>query len=109
MHVIIFLGRNKVLDMDKELTYKKIDNPVEIRKILWASFIVLNGGLGGIIISLHPFDFRTVFFIKIFVLLLGLFFYYFLFVSISDIGNDINKFFSKLEEIKGWHFLKVLR
>jgi len=71
---------------------------IEIRKTLWTAFIVLNGGLGGLIVNLSPFNFKIEFIIKIVILFLGLFFYYFLLTSIADVSNSLKKLFNKLEQ-----------
>jgi len=85
--------------MDKELIYKKIDNLVEIRKTLWTAFIVLTGGIFGLILNImSPFKFNIEFLIKLFIIFIGFYSEYVLISIISDNSKDINNLFNKLEK-----------
>lgn len=83
--------------MDKNLIYKKIDNLIEMRKTFLAMFIVLTGGIFGLIINIiSPFKFNIELIIKIFIISFGFFSDYVLILMIKDNNKEINKLFIKL-------------
>lgn len=85
--------------MDKELIYKKIDNLVEQRKILWTVVVVLTGGTIGLFFNtISSFKFDTVSFLKFFIMTIGFFLDYIFISSIWDNSKEISNLFNKLEK-----------
>jgi len=85
--------------MDKELIYKKIDNFVEQRKILWAIVTVLTGGTLGLLFNIiSPFKLNVDFIVKFFIMIIGFFLDYVFMSSIWDNNKEINNLFNKLEK-----------
>ncbi|OGH96914.1 MAG: hypothetical protein A2039_00195 [Candidatus Melainabacteria bacterium GWA2_34_9] len=83
--------------MDKELIYKKIDDLIEMRKILWTVLVVLTGGIFGLIINIiSPFKFNIELVVKSIIISLGFFLDYVLILIIKDNNEEINNFFIKL-------------
>lgn len=85
--------------MDKELIYKKIDNLIEQRKILWTAFVVLTGGILGLFFNaISPFRLDIILILKLFVAATGVFFDYILISSIADNRKEIDNLFNKIEK-----------
>lgn len=73
-------------------TDKEFENLIDIRKNLWTTFIVLSGGLSGLLFNLvEASKVNLVFAIKTLIMLLGSIAVYFLFISIIEINNRIEQ------------------
>lgn len=83
--------------MDRELIFKKIDNCFEIRKNLWTTLIVLNGGIAGLILSMSSLLLNTFGLIKIALLIIGIIIDYFLFQATSWNNEKLLTLLNKIE------------
>jgi hypothetical protein len=70
----------------------KIDNLRDDKKIFWAIFVVLNGGLACILLSLDGFHFTLNFFIKAIFIILGALTWYGVLIRLMYITKRINKY-----------------
>ena len=84
--------------MDKELTYKKIDNCFEVRKNLWTTVIILSGGISGVILT--GFSFTLIGVIKIILIILGIILDYFFIMSIVSANKELHEYFKLIETEK---------
>jgi hypothetical protein len=92
-----FIEGLSALNMNKELIYKKTYDLIEQRKTLWATLIVLNGGLAGLLASIAHFSLTPNLIIKILLIFIGAFFDYFFLICISDTAKDLKTLYNKLE------------
>ena len=76
--------------MDKKQE-KLIDTLNEHKKSLWMAFIVLNGGLASLLLSLSFPLISLINLPKLFLLILGSFFDYLLFEGLSGINKKLDK------------------
>ena len=79
--------------MNEKQINKSIENNIELRKNLWATTIVLTGGIITILFNLNPISL-----LKIVLLAIGVGLDVIFISSIIDINKDIHKLIGKLGE-----------
>jgi len=81
----------------KQVIIKKIDVNIEIRKLLWATILILTGGIIGLGLSIVGAKDDTLIIIKSILLLLGFWFEYIFISCTIDNSKEIAKFIKQLE------------
>lgn len=70
----------------------KLDNLQNDKKIFWAIFVILTGGLASTLMSLNHFSFSFNFIVKLLLLFFGFFVWYFLLVRLMKVSERINEY-----------------
>lgn len=70
----------------------KLENLKDDKKTFWAIFVVLTGGLAGILTTIDQVSFSLNFIIKAVLFILGAFAWYLLLLRLMNITRKINKY-----------------